>query len=74
MILIIRRTDAVPKRIHSRTKEHKPGEHATRARLRSRFDTAAKRAHQVEQLIDVDARRDLFERAETHDALAIDHE
>ena len=60
-------------RVHRRADKHQSRENAALARLRRRFAAAAKLSHQSEQLIDVDARCDLFKRAETYDSLAIDH-
>src|SRR5271154_211684 len=71
--LFARGTNAPAKRVHRRAQEHPSGKDAALARLRRRFAAAAKLSHQSEQLIDVDARCDFFERAETYDSLAVDH-
>jgi hypothetical protein len=63
----------VAKRVHRRSEEHQSGEDAAVAWFGLRFGATPKFAHQSKQLIDADARCDLFQRAESHDAIAIDH-
>ena len=51
-----------------------PGHTPLLARFGCRLGAAAEFAHQIEKFVHADARRDIFQRAETHDSLAIDHE
>ena len=72
--LLIGNANAAAQRVHSRAQKHQAREDTALARLRLRFGAVAEFAHQVEQLIDADARGDILESTEAHHSLAIDHE
>lgn len=61
-------------RVHRRADEHRARPYAALARRCRGPGAAAEFAHECEQFLDVDARRDFFQRAETHDAIVIYYE